>query len=326
MRRPLVLSLALSIAATGCLSNSHIIPRDEIVRLSQVDPERRGDSVYVKQGFQGDDGPPPAPRGEGGVYVGVHTTVSGSPSRPYPRRQRPSNKAAQVKKDSKAWLVIAALAAVGLAATEGTRYIGWVNVHPMHPVHLYGPGGQYTVMPLAHIDPDTAMWTRKAFIRSSEGPTWNRLRRAPLDRTGLGYGVFMGGGEVITSDGFEDSGFFSHIQFSLFPVQHAGLALDIAAGWRTDEAGNFITDNRNALELQVFPFAAGSVHLGAFGQVGIAKRFDDGEGADTSSFLLGGGGMAQLELTTTLAITARAQVTRIYDTESTDFTVGISVY
>ena len=100
---------------------------------------------------------------------------------------------------SRALLVgAAAVAAVALAVTEGARYDGWVRLHPMHPVHLYGPGG-YRVMPLAWVDPETAAWSTRAVVRPNEGP-WQPLGRAPLDRHGFTYSVLGGAGQVVSGD------------------------------------------------------------------------------------------------------------------------------
>src|SRR5690606_36617411 len=94
-------------------------------------------------------------------------------------------------------VVLIAAAAVGVTAalTEGLRYDGTVALHPMQPVHLWGQGGAYTWMPLAHITPEVAAWAEKAVVRDDEGP-WTELGRRPLDRQGFTYSLLLGSSEI----------------------------------------------------------------------------------------------------------------------------------
>jgi hypothetical protein len=319
MRSLLVACLALG----GCLSNTHRIPKGDLMALSQTAPAERGRSVRVIQGFAGDEGPPAAPGVHVGVAVVVTPTHSHSPARRSPAPARSQSM------DNKFWIVAAAIGALALTFSEGMRYDGWVELHPMHPVHLYGPYGEYTWIPLAQIDPETAAWASRAYVREGEGP-WNRLGRAPLDRVGLTYGLLLGASELPSSDGSERRGFMGHIQLGGFPVQQVGILLDFALGWGENELGATVTDNRNSLELQIIPLEAGGFHAGGFGQVGLARRLQDhsdGPGArGESDVLYGGGAILQLDLTTRLALTGRAGVAFVYDEMVTDFTVGLSIY
>ncbi|WP_428265243.1 hypothetical protein [Haliangium sp.] len=334
-RLPLTVVLSLAVAGTGCLSATHVIPRGELQTLAQQPPEQRAERVRVVQGFAGTaEDPPPAP------VVHSHTVVVvDGPVRVGPRvSRRPrydhggpghigssgSKAAKAAADDSKAWLIVAAALGVGLAVTEGARFDGWVKLHPMHPVHLYGPNGEYTWVPLAQLDPGTAAWASKAFVRETEGP-WDRLERAPLDRRGWTYAVLLGSGEITAADGTK-SGFMGHVQFGYFPVQTVGILVDIGVGWRNDDRAETIYDSRWALELQALPLAAGPIHGGLFGQFGAATRLDDGPGPDRSGNLLGGGALVQLDLTTYLALTARAGVTYLYGEPVSDLTLGLSIY
>ena len=127
-------------------------------------PEQRASRVRVIQNFASDDAPPAAQRVDGNtrvvlvadVHVGGGHHHHGRPQpRPVPPRGAgggsggvsKGGKAAGKADEAWVWIVIAAGVAIGLAATEGARYDGWVSLHPMHPVHLYGPGG-YTVVRL----------------------------------------------------------------------------------------------------------------------------------------------------------------------------------
>jgi hypothetical protein len=234
---------------------------------------------------------------------------------------------AQAKSDKAyVYIVLATIAAVGLAVTEGARYDGWAELHPMHPVHLFGPHGEYTWMPLAHIDPQTAGWARRAVVRPSEGPM-RRLGRAPLNRVGFNYSMLMGVGELPSAHGDEELGFLSHIQFGYFPVQLVGIVADIALGWRDNQFGDRLFDSRYAAELQILPLAAGKLHGGGYAQLGMSARFEDGVGADRrTSTVRGAGALLQLELTTRLTLTARAGLTALHNHTSSELTFGMSVY
>src|SRR5690606_31876438 len=246
--------------------------------------------------------PPPAEPvpadGSTHVSVGVVTPVHGPAPAPRPL----STTSAKSASDRAAfWIIVAAAAAVGLAATEGARYDGWVELHPMHPVHLYGWDGQYRQMPLAYVAPGGATWSRRAVVRDSDG-SWRPLGRAPLDRAGWTYSVLLGSGQT-PLPGTRARGFASHIQLGRFVTQEVGLLLDFGLGWSQDERGDMIYDSRSAVELQVMPVDAGIVHAGVFGQLGVGYRLDDRvEGLDRRGYFYGGGAMLQLELTTRLAV------------------------
>ncbi len=355
MRKVLLISfLGLALGSTGCLSTSHRVSKGELMKLSQVAPEQRGEKVRVVQGVGNSEGPPRAERVNNNTVVVVHSPVWVD-GRPHHHGHHHEGSAtshtntgggtvgggsgggksnsggtnlAKGKKDSaKALLVLAAAAAVGLAATEGARYSGWVKLHPMHPVHLYGQYGEYTVLPLAHIDPQTAAWAHHAYVRSNEGP-FLKLGRAPLNRKGWTYSVFLGAGELPTAaDGAEiDNGFNGHIQFGYFFNKQIGLQFDLGMGWSEDDLGDTIYINRNALELQGFLAQAGPLHGGLYGQIGAASRFDDGFQFDDTSNFLGGGALLQLDITTRLALTGRLGVTTGFDDSSKEIGIGLSIY
>lgn len=317
--------LALVSATSACLSQSHIIPHHELQALAQTAPEARGQRVRVVQGFQTEDDPPPAQRADASGNVSVGVVVPVHHVGPSPGRA-PSSSAKGAADRAAFWVLVAAGVAVGMAVTEGARYDGWVGLDPMHPVHLYGWDGSYTWMPLAHITPETAAWTRKAIVRESEGP-WRTLGRAPLNRRGWTYSMLVGSAETPISQGPNARSFASHIQFGRFVSQETGILFDLSLGWSESELGDVIYDSRSAVELQYLPLSAGPLHGGGFGQIGTAYRLDDNlYGADKQGFLYGGGGIVQLELTTRLTLTARAGLSVAYGTATSDLTVGISIY
>lgn len=331
MRGSVVVALALLAALgalcwlPGCLSQTHVIPDAELRQLAHAGPQGRGRRVRVIQGFASDDQPPEAPPVGVGVHVGASVPV---PAPGPPVRPRPSgHKLAKASADEGAfWVVVAAAVAVGLAMTEGARFDGWVELHPMHPVHLLGHDGSYTWVPLAHLTPEQAHWTRKAMIRESEGP-WRRLERAPLNRVGATYGVLLGSTEVALAGGGESRGVMAHIQLGAFFRPELGALLDLGMGFGEDTVGNAIFDARTALELQYLPLAAGKLHAGGFGQIGFGRRLDDGAATgNRSGVLAGAGGLVQVELTTRLAITGRAGIVQVYGLTTSDFTLGLSIY
>ncbi|MCP4443949.1 MAG: hypothetical protein GY811_01205 [Myxococcales bacterium] len=356
MRNVVLLSfLGLALASTGCLSSSHRIGKGELMNLSRTAPEQRGEKVRVVQGLGHTEGPPRADRVNNNTVVVVHSPIW-IDGRPHHHGHHHSGSAtsststgggtvggsggsfhgssgtsilAKSKKDSaKDLIILAAAAAVGLAATEGSRYDGWVKLHPMHPVHLYGPYGGYTVLPLAHIDERTAAWADHAYVRSGEGP-FTHLGRAPLNRKGFTYSVLLGGGQI-PALGVDEAdpltGFNGHIQFGYFPTKRIGLQWDIGMGWAADDTGETVFISRNALELDAYLAKAGPIHAGLFGQIGFASRYDDGVQFDDNSNLLGGGALLQLDITTRLALTGRAGVTRSFGEGASEASLGISIY
>jgi hypothetical protein len=330
---PLVFIVLVSVISLlpGCLSRTYTIPRRDLQALAQSNPQARGSNVRVIQNFVGGEAPPEAPR----VYS--HTTVvvsTGGPEPgPAPRLGRSragggslKTAGASAADDSAYWFVVAALVAVGLGVTEGARYDGWAELHPMHPVHLFGHDGGYTWMPLAHVTPEAAEWARMAVVRESEGP-WRPIQRAPLNRRGWTYAVLFGTSEVPLAGGDPARGAMGHIQFGHFFTGEVGLLIDIGLGWATNPLDNVVFDSRNALELEYFPLDFGILHGGVFGQLGLGQRLDDSAaGSDEFGLLAGGGALLQLELTTRLAITGRAGIAQAYGETISDLTLGLSIY
>jgi len=345
---PLVSLLAVALTAVlaaGCLSSTHRISRTDLQRMAQMPPEQRSQRVRVVQSFYGDEPPAAEPVHAGttvvvvggGHHHGEHRAAGRGPGGSGGPGGEPkgSKKAAEAAKDAKSWMVVAAAVALGLAFTEGARFDGWVDLHPMHPVHLYGPYGQYRMVPMAQLTPEHAAWASKAFVRPSEGP-WIRPERAPLNRRGWTYSVLLGSAQIpsgqeaaagIGTDSAEP-GFLGHIQLGRYVTKQTGILLDFGLGWRTNEFENSVFEARNAVEIQHMPLAAGSFHLGGYGQIGIGLRAEDGpyDTASKRAFIGGAGALAQIELTTRLAITARLGYTRIFGEDTAEAGLGLSIY
>lgn len=329
MRTTIATITAFAVFTGGCLANTYKIPPRELARLAATEPAQRGDRVRVVQELAGDTAPAAQPVTGETHIIFVPRTVIVVNSRPrHPRgggARVPGMGGGGGDGDKAAVILLVVLAAglaVGLAATEGQRFDGWARLHPMHPVHLWGPWG-YGVLPLAQIDPETAATTYKAVVRDREGP-FLRLDRAPLDRVGWTYSVLGGVGEIGAADGSTGQGPMFHVQLGHFFSQQVGLQLDWSPGWREDALGDTIMDMRWGLELDVLPLAAGPLHGGLYGNLSLGFRHETT--GTTSGVFTGAGALLQLEITTRLALTGRVGITRAYDEFEHDATVGLSIY
>ena len=341
--RALAVVLAGSLIAAGCSVNSYKIPTSELARLAQVPPEARGQHVRVIQEIVESDVPAAPPvSGETEVVIVPQINVGASAHR------GPSHggggggglggsKIGGAGGDGKgaaiAFLVFAATALITAAAIEGSRFDGYAQLHPMHPVHLLGKDGNYTVVPLAWIDANAAAWADTAVVRPSEGP-WRQLERAPLSRRGLAYGMYGGTGSLRSADGALAMGPAWTVQLGYFPTQEIGVLGSVFFGWRDNKYGATLFETRYTAELQVLPVQLGILHAGLYGGAGAAYRFEDAvklvgdrviPGNEASNALVGGA-MFQLDINTRIALTGRLGIARAHDEQMHDVLVGISVY
>jgi hypothetical protein len=307
--------------ASGCLSTAHEIPHDDLVALARTAPAERAEHVRVIQSWSSSEAPPAAPHV--GVVVVDPAPVSGPPV----GRPAPFSTAKTQKQDAKWWIILAAATGVVLAATEGVRWDGWVAMHPDQPVHLFGPDGAYTWLPLSQLDLETASWAQKAVVREDEGPPWTRLERAPLDRRGGTYSVLLGAGDIVAADHSSRVGFLAHIELGYAPLHTLAALLDLGLGWSDDPAGATVFESRTALELQLF-LPARIIHPGVYGELGMGFRKEDlMPGTDNGATLYAAaGGILQLELTARLALTVRAGAASVYGQVGSELVGGISIY
>jgi hypothetical protein len=347
--RLIALVVAASVLATGCASSTYKIPGYELGRLAQTAPETRGAHVRVQQELGDSDvGPAQPVTAETQIVFFPHLNIYG----PHERRRHyqsgsswgsggggggaPSSKGGMGSLkmngggDGKAAaivvLVVAAVALFAIAAVEGSRFDGYANLHPMHPIYLVGRDGGRVVLPLAWIDPATAQWARYGLVRRHEGP-WQQLERAPLDREGWNYSMFGGIGTFESADGHKDNGTATTIQLGYFPAHPIGIVGSIFFGWRQNAVDETLFESRYTLELQGYPIHTGPFQVGGYIGGGAAYRFEDGiEGGNAGSTALIGGGMLQLDINTRIALTARMGLTRAHNERMTDAMVGLSVY
>ena len=333
-------ALSLATAVVGCASNSYKIPTKDLRQLSQIAPEQRGQHVRVIQEIS-DSSAPPAQRVDGGtaIYVGpdihggggahVSTGGGGHGGGGGGGVGKMGGAANDGKAAAVVFLVLAATALVTIAAVEGSRFDGHAQLHPMHPVHLFGYDGSYRVMPLAWIDPATAANTESAIVRSTEGP-WRELERAPLTRRGWGYSMYAGSGSLRSINGDKELGPAFGVQLGYHPTNDIGILANVFFGWRDNIVGETLFESRYQLEIQALPVKAGPLHLGLYGAGGLAYRWEDGSKLartqDPESLALTGGAMLQLELHTRIALTARFGQTQAHDERMSDIMFGLSVY
>ena len=340
--RALAVVLAGSLLASGCAANSFRIPPDELARLARVAPEARGERVRVIQEIVPSDVPaaqPVTPETQivfipqVNVSVGVHGPARGGRSGGLVNPGKIGGAGKDTKSAAVAVLVLAATALITAAIVEGSRFDGYARLHPMHPVHLLGKDGGYTVMPLAALDPGAAAWADTAVVRPTEGP-WLALERAPLSRQGLAYGMYGGTGSLRSARGDLAMGPAWTLQLGYFATQEIGVFATAFFGWRDNRYGATLIETRYTAELQYMPLRLGILHGGLYGGAGLAHRYEDAVklvgdrvvAGDESTAAVTGGAMFQLDIHTRLALTARLGIAAAHGEQMHDAIIGLCVY
>jgi len=334
-----LVALVLSLAVTGCLGNTYTVRSDELRRIAQLPPNEHGGAVRATQRFMTSGHPPEgAPQ-----IVVVGAAPLPTPLRPIgpvrgPRRRIGGSGAggqtssASMDADNAAVLVVlAVLASVGLAMSEGARYDGWVATDPNTPLYLRMPEG-WRQLPLGYLDEATASRARYGVL-VDQGSRFRRLARAPLDRVGMTYSVDLGAGRL-DGQGLGDSwGFSSRISFGGFFVPWLGVLGTVGLAWADDGLDTLFVA-RYGGEVQVFPLGIGRVHFGGYAGAGYQRAKRD---VDLDATLVRStpyysfGGILQLELTTRLALTLRGgeSVTSAVGDGvqmTPEFSLGLAIY
>lgn len=348
--------LATSLVVAGCGATSYEVPGREIRRLAMIPPEQRGANVRVIQQLHDADVGPVQPvssetqivtvpdfyvdadgrrrarsggsggGGAGGPDFAGHRAGRSGGGGHGASHNGGGGSGGDGKGAAIAILVAAGVILVAAAAVEGSRYDGYAQLHPMHPTYLYGVDGTLTAMPLAWIDPQTAMMTDHAIVRADEGP-WRALGRAPLSRQGLTYALFGGLGAYASADGSVANGTATAIQLGYFFDQQVGLVASQFFGWRDNAVRQTLFESRSMLELQGYVGRAGRLHFGLYGGGGGAYRWEDGmRGGHSGSLALDGGALLQLDINTRLAITGRLGQTYGHGERMSDVMIGLAVY
>lgn len=328
--------------ASGCLARSYDVPRDELMRVVRLPPEERSKSLRVVQRFSTSEDPPEAPppnvttgvmlgwRGPVNVGGHVHASTSGGSSGGGGGRGGGGGGAGADKAAAALLIVVGAGVGLALAATEGVRYDGWVEVHPLHPVHLRR-GDNWAWVPLAALDANLVDMSDEVVIAHDEGP-WRELARAPLDRVGFTYAFELGSGGLDAADGSSPWGFLGRLSLGGFPIQQIGVVASLGLGWAVPASGT-IFNARYALELHVYPVQVGPLSAGFYGQAGASYAEQDLGTTltiDRHVPLVGGGVLGQLEIATRLALTVRGGVAVLLaDSDRPvlpEISVGFSIY
>jgi hypothetical protein len=203
-------------------------------------------------------------------------------------------------------VVVALVVAIGLVSSEGVRFDGYVAMSPEQPVHLKNAIGQEATLPIGELSPDLVAATVEAKVMDDEGSGIERLDRVPLDRRG---GTFKLDSGTIAFDvaGATVMGPAMNIQAGFFFTRRVGLLANIGLGGGGVPQG-LVPRHALALELQAFPLDWGRIHLGAFGNGGMAitEVLVDATPTYINGPSVGGGALAELDLTSRLALTLRA--------------------
>ncbi|HSY40260.1 MAG TPA: hypothetical protein VLA79_12050 [Polyangia bacterium] len=227
-------------------------------------------------------------------------------------------------------VVVAVVVAIGLVSSEGVRFDGYVTMSPEQPVHLTAANGQKATIPVADLSPGWVAGTVEAKVMDDEGYGLRRLDRLPLDRRGATFKLDSG---TIAFDfaGVTLAGPAMNVQTGYFFTRKLGLLanLGLAGGAAT---GGLVPRHALGLELQGFPLAWGRVHLGAFGNGGMAitEVLVGSTPTYVSGPSVGGGALAELDLTSRLALTLRAggslaKLDQVW-TPAGLLTAGVAVY
>ncbi|MEO1273213.1 MAG: hypothetical protein AAFX99_34435 [Myxococcota bacterium] len=205
-------------------------------------------------------------------------------------------------------VVGAALFTVGLVATEGKRYDGWVEVEPDHPVHLTYRDGRTEVLPLSNLTPSAARDVRSAVLVDEHAYDFEFAGRAPLSRQGWTW-KFEGGAMdlAMPTDGSTSLQPGALMELGYFPTQHLGIVGYLALAGGTHQGAD-VLGVRYGLGLQLMPLHVGRFHFGAYGMGG--PSFDGIEGDDQrltwrNDLAVGGGALMEVDLTTRLALSSR---------------------
>lgn len=203
-------------------------------------------------------------------------------------------------------IVVGVAVGAGLVMSEGVRYDGTVAVHPHHPVHLVSASGQDHVVALDELSANQLRPDVKALISGQEGAGLWLRERAPLNRQGFSF-QFGAGDDALALPGVVQHALGWRFATGYFPTRWMGLLIDsrLQAG---DVGDNSFRDVRVGLEAQIFPVALWRLHLGAFGGAGQAWYASGGSAlpsTDASRSYVDFGGLAEVDLTTHLALTFR---------------------
>jgi hypothetical protein len=226
-------------------------------------------------------------------------------------------------------VVLVAVAAVGLIGTEGMRFDGQVAMSPYQPVHLKRDDGEQ-VIALGDLTPATLTGVDEALVMDDEGYGFRRLGHE-LHRQGFAFKLDVGTLAFAGADGDRATvvGPTAHMQIGGFFTDTFGALLTAEVGGATDQFGATLTRHSLGLELQAFPLNAGIFHLGTYVNGGLAISGKTGSDEVRSGPRVGGGLLAEIDLTGRMALMFRGGGSMASLGEwSSDVTgtIGLAVY
>lgn len=322
--RWLLLLITLSILLTGCSQSTYRIRSNELQRLASTPVEQRSQSVRVTQDLFSRNPPPPMPAPPPALVrspqdaveiIATTSRIARASKRQSHVARRPPSRSSSDSSDSSssagtaaiiAVAIVAAVAAgvtVALALTEGTRYDGWVQLEPTHPIHLLR-GREHLVVPLSSLEPHFAAWAQEGFMNSDEGSVY-RLQRAPLDRQGFVYHFELGAGDLYNSQDDSRWGFLTNIAIGGFPIHQLGILAKVSLG--VGSQGDWMFNGRYGLEVQGYFVSVQRFHFGVYAEVGYGNGSTGTE--SDGGVIYGGGGLIEVDITTRLALSLRGGVT-----------------
>jgi hypothetical protein len=211
-----------------------------------------------------------------------------------------------------AWVLLlaGAVITVGLIATEGSRYDGYVEVSEHHPIHLFRRDGSSEVVHLSELTRDDLRSLDRAVLVPYQADGASFLGRAPLDRRGFAWSFGLGQLEFTLPDGTSAPQWAGTMGLGYFPAQEFGLLGTLTLSGGTHKGGDTLSA-RYGLEARLVPLAVGPLHLGGFGWGGWSYDASEGGALDTQETLrltVGGGGLVEVEVTTRLSLLLRGGV------------------
>ena len=334
---------ALSLTATGCLSSSYSLRREELQRLARTAPEARWQAVRTTQRLLASDAPPSTqvalPTTQtvtvlpsvywyaGSAYsvpslwrnnpVGWASRASlrggggGTSGRSGSSSSSSSSGSSSGGSGSSAGAVVAAVVGAAfvvfiLAGSEGARYDGWMGLPPDEMLYLDNPDGTVSSVPLSSLTPELADQSRGAAVYEGSTERYLRLARAPLDRVGFtvqSSAVFALIPRLGPGETGTVAGFGGRAFFGGFPAQQVGLGVSTDVVGGTD--GSLVANVGG--EVQVMPITWVGAYLGAgwssFNTAVAAQGF--------TGWYARAGVQAELPFTTRLTGSLRAGATRV---------------
>jgi hypothetical protein len=307
--RHLLIALLIPAILSACLPQTYEIHPDEITRLINTEPAKRGESIAVAQetsdSIKSHHGP------KSTVFV-VHNNHHHAPPRRGPIHSSSTSKEkAEIddSKDAAVVLVVIAIAVTIMAVNiEGSRFQGLISVDSEQPIHMLGRDGSYAWNYLSALNAGDLRPGDRFIIAEDDGEGFTFLERFPLDRAGLLWRLELGGAQNNFSPGKEVMGMAARMLLGGYTSQTFGLGfmMNFSGG---EQTGTDFYNFQYGLEFQAMPYNTGALHYGAYGWGGFAYNHAVGGGIDlidSHGLAAGAGLLLEWDVNTNLGVTMRA--------------------